>query len=311
MGIRFLPDATLDLRGRKLTWAERTDPKGCLHTTETAVAPSYTGWTVHPHLTVVPVTRRRLQVLQHIPFDQASFALRNQPGGVETNRDLVYQVELVGTSERGGPGVYWPEAEDELLVELYDLVIRPMEDGLGVPVQALEFQRYPDSYGAKGNTNRVRLSGSEFDTYTGWLGHQHVPENTHGDPGDFPWDRMIEVAVKSAAVAEEDADMRLVRYDDKDPKTASPYYLVGDFGKIHVPNSKVLAELRDKMRIPDCGPVTLETLNLFPNHEQTLDSIRGSATGKQADAILAAVKALTPSSGTTGSTSRSSKSKES
>src|SRR5215471_17719630 len=40
----------------------------------------------------------------------------------------------------------------------------------------------PSSYGT---SNGVRLSGSAWNAYKGILGHQHVPENDHGDPGDI------------------------------------------------------------------------------------------------------------------------------
>jgi hypothetical protein len=60
-----------------------------------------------------------------------------------------------------------------------------------IPFRALAFEAYPASYGT---SNGVRLSDSQFDTYSGWLGHQHVPQNDHGDPGAFPWARLVELA---------------------------------------------------------------------------------------------------------------------
>src|SRR5690606_3658218 len=44
----------------------------------------------------------------------------------------------------------------------------------------VEFRPYPQSYGLKA---RQRMSGDQWETYRGWCGHQHVPENDHGDPG--------------------------------------------------------------------------------------------------------------------------------
>lgn len=191
--ILWLPAAQRDSHPRSNPWAETTDPKGCLHTTETSGWPAYRDWTVMPHATVKPIPRHGVEVHQHLPFNQGSFALRNLSGGVQTNRDYVFQFELIGTSERGGPGVFWPEADDAVLLDLFKKVIKPVSDAYGIPLRALAFQSYPKSYGPRGDTNTVRLSGSAFDTYTGWLGHQHVPENVHGDPGAFPWARMIEL----------------------------------------------------------------------------------------------------------------------
>lgn len=193
MAIDWLPAAVRDPRGRALNWTEKTDPKGCIHTTETSGWPGYAGWTVHPHATILPKAGVGVTVHQNIPFSRASFSLRNLPGGVATNTDFVFQFELIGTAEQGGPGYFWPNADDAVLKDLYRKLIQPLSAAYGIPLRARPFQSYPASYGARGKTNTVRLSGSEFDNYSGWLGHQHVPENVHGDPGAFPWDRMMKL----------------------------------------------------------------------------------------------------------------------
>ena len=41
------------------------------------------------------------------------------------------------------------------------------------------FLPYPESYGP----TQVRMSPAQFARFEGICGHQHVPENTHGDPG--------------------------------------------------------------------------------------------------------------------------------
>jgi hypothetical protein len=187
----WLPDAKRVQHDRYNSWSERTDPKGCLHTTEGSGWPGYDGWTIFPHATVMPSPGKGVDVHQHLPFDQGSFALRNLSGGVETNRDYVFQFELIGTCVRGGPGYYWPGADDAVLRDLYRKVIGPLSEAYGIPLRAQPFQSYPDAYGARGVTNDVRMSGSAFDNWSGWLGHQHVPENVHGDPGAFPWARMM------------------------------------------------------------------------------------------------------------------------
>ncbi|WP_426566366.1 hypothetical protein ACPPVT_07420 [Angustibacter sp. McL0619] len=172
-------------------WTQRTDPKGCLHTTEGSGWPSYDDGAKAPHATVLPTPGKGVDVRQHTPFSRAARALRNAPGGVQTNRDYVLQFELIGTCAKGGPGYYWPDADDAVLADLYRKVIKPASDALHIPIAAPSFQAYPDSFG---ESNPRRFSGPHFDTYSGWLGHQHVPENDHGDPGAFPWDRMIAAA---------------------------------------------------------------------------------------------------------------------
>lgn len=207
----WLPDATRHEYGTSGgTWTDTGDPKGCLHTTEGGGWPSYDSGAKAPHATVMPIPGKGVQVRQHTPFDRAARALRNPPGGVQTNRDRVYQFELIGTCAKGGPGYYWPDADDAVLADLYRKVIHPVSVAFGIPEIAPQWLAYPASYG----NSRVRMSGSQFDHYTGWLGHQHVPENDHGDPGAFPWSRMI--AAVTAAPNHPDAPQE----DDMTPEQA-------------------------------------------------------------------------------------------
>ena len=203
----WLPSASRTGNSRTLSWSETTDPKGVLHTTETSGWPSYKDWTVNPHATIMPNPGKGITIHQHVPFSSASFALRNLTGGVQTNRDYAFQFELIGTSEKNGPGYFWAEADDIVLLAVWDEVIYPTSHAVGIPLRALPFQSYPASYGVRGESNTVRLSGAQWDTYTGWCGHQHVPENVHGDPGAFPWTRMVQL------VNERDNTLKLDRED--------------------------------------------------------------------------------------------------
>jgi hypothetical protein len=188
--LEWLPAAVRDSHPRSFPWAERTDPKGCLHSTEGSSWPTYDGWTIMPHATIMPTPGKGVTVRQHLPFSQASFALRHtrpQP----TNGDYVFQFELVGTCDPAGPrgAYYWPDADDHVLADLYRKVIKPLDAAYVIPFRAVRpFLRYPDRAGSN------RLTDAEFDTARGWLGHQHVPQNDHGDPGAFPWDRLMTLA---------------------------------------------------------------------------------------------------------------------
>lgn len=185
--LEWLPEAERDPHPRSLPWADTDAPKGCLHTTEGASWPTYQGWTIMPHATVQPLPGKGVVIRQHLPFSQASFALRHtrpQP----TNGDFIFQFELIGTCDPHGPGYFWPNADDAVLTDLWRKVVKPLDLAFLIPFRALEFRRYPDQAGSN------RLSDSAFDTYTGWLGHQHVPQNTHGDPGAFPWARLVALA---------------------------------------------------------------------------------------------------------------------
>ncbi|MBD9700618.1 peptidoglycan-binding protein [Streptomyces sp. ID01-12c] len=38
------------------------------------------------------------------------------------------------------------------------------------------------------------MTGTQWNSFRGWCGHQHVPENDHGDPGSMDFGRVIELA---------------------------------------------------------------------------------------------------------------------
>lgn len=160
--------------------------KGVLHTTETNTFPGYDGGQTCPHLTVKVERPGILTVRQHVALNMGARALVNQPGGVQTNRDSAIQIELVGTcnpSWKGKAGYYyWPEADPATLASLGSLM-RRVEVATGVRREAVgPWLAYPQSYGSKGGQ---RLTLSQWDNYSGWVGHQHVPENDHGDPGNL------------------------------------------------------------------------------------------------------------------------------
>lgn len=168
-------------------------PKGLIHTTEGFTLDSamgaYRGNGYAPHVTIGPhpAGGERTQRWQHYPFSSRSSTLADASGGVRTNRLWVYQVEVVGTCDdkwKSGKWAWlhvdnWPAWYRDDVADL----MADWEDWFGIPRRSsVRFAPYPSSYG-KGASQR--LSGTEFTAYTGWLGHQHAPENTHGDPGDL------------------------------------------------------------------------------------------------------------------------------
>ncbi|MEU9057825.1 peptidoglycan-binding protein [Streptomyces sp. NPDC048430] len=161
-----------------------------LHTTEGSSFPSYGGGGSAPTFTIKGGTVR-----QHFYANESARALVNAAGGVQTNTLNAVQIELVGTCDKGGPGLYWPDADDADLAALAELV-KWLTDTYPIPVVSTSkpWLSYPSSYGsARGQ----RMSFSEWENFNGLCGHQHVPENDHGDPGSFPIKRLIEL-VKGA-----------------------------------------------------------------------------------------------------------------
>lgn len=181
----------------------------CWHSTEGTSLPSYDGGAMAPNFTAKPNwAAKKLEWYQHFDFDISSRALRNLTGGVETNTLNVCQVEIVGTCD---PATHtkWEKAGYQHLYmpELPDWAIRDLaafaewaNTNHGVPLSSgLTFKAYPSSYGANG----VRMNGSQWDDFTGHCGHQHVPENDHGDPGAFPMAAIL-AAAKNGATQEDD-----------------------------------------------------------------------------------------------------------
>src|SRR5690606_7154910 len=151
-----------------------------LHSTEGAsIEGAVSAYRQHRSWPTLTVDCPRRRVVEHLPLNVAARALRNDPGGAdETNRDgtIHVQIELVGFAERpasiGGPDdLEWLGRE----------VIGPIARLTGVPLRStVDWVAYPASYGKRA---AQRLSPTAWDAYSGVLGHQHAPDNDHGDPG--------------------------------------------------------------------------------------------------------------------------------
>jgi peptidoglycan hydrolase-like protein with peptidoglycan-binding domain len=155
-----------------------------VHSTEGMGWPGYDGGQSAPHFTINVTTGERRQ---HISMGVAARALMNPSGGVETNRAGAIQIETIGTCDpkhKGDPSwLYLPLMSPAAQANLARLMRDIANDRKISWTCGVTFKAYPGSYGTG---NGVRLSGSSWNSYKGVLGHQHVPENDHGDPGDIP-----------------------------------------------------------------------------------------------------------------------------
>lgn len=166
------------------------------HTTEGRTLPDYGGGAVAPNLTAVPdCAKQQLVWYQHFDIDVSSRALENRPGGVETNTLNAVQVEYVGTCDpetrnrwvkaglaQNRDFVFWADAPDWALREVAEFLAW-MHKEHGVPlVAAAPWLSYPSSYGSQ---RGQRMTAKEWEAFRGVCGHQHVPENDHGDPGSM------------------------------------------------------------------------------------------------------------------------------
>ncbi|MFJ4515186.1 N-acetylmuramoyl-L-alanine amidase [Streptomyces sp. NPDC088816] len=192
---------------------------GVAHTTEGRTVPSYADSQGRrganaPTVTGLPDTKaKKIRWHQHYDVDESARALVNKLGGVETNTANAFQMELVGTCDpktrdawvRAGykqnvDFIYWPEAPDWALAEVAWLV-RWLNQNHGIPLTCVkDWLAYgqdprrpgvtPASYGA----SPARMTFAQWNAFKGWCGHQHVPENEHGDPGSMDFARVIQLA---------------------------------------------------------------------------------------------------------------------
>jgi hypothetical protein len=151
-----------------------------------------------PHFTVKPDrAHKKLLWRQHWRADESAKALAHPSGTPETNNSGVLQVELGGTSVKGDPGYYWPEADDWALQGLADFSAWAHAEW-GIPLTDQTRKWVPVIRNSQGNVVQVgtpsRLSWTAWDNAVGHFGHQHVPGNDHVDPGSFPCDRMLAFA---------------------------------------------------------------------------------------------------------------------
>lgn len=190
-----------DYTGRRFARVEKV----VVHTTETMGWPGYDEGATAPNATGRPVVAQhgvsRIGWRAHFPADVMSRALRNEAGGVQTNADGAHQIELVGTcdpatakkwcAEGHRPGidfVYWPNAPWWALEGLAQYLAW-CHKALGVPLVAAPLWV---AYPASANPSRwARMTPRTWDSFRGVCGHQHVPENVHGDPGDLDIARVI------------------------------------------------------------------------------------------------------------------------
>lgn len=148
---------------------------GCLHTTESSrFVPNkdnYFGHQNYPHLTVANQDGKFVS-WQHISIRKAARALANRSGGVQTNREGVIQIEVVGKAAS-------PFTQDPVIVEGLRKLMRWIESQTKIP-RKTGVTFWAGKYGID---VPHRMTNAQWVAYEGWCAHQHVPENTHYDAG--------------------------------------------------------------------------------------------------------------------------------
>ena len=149
--------------------------KVCLHTTEggsiAGALGAYASHGGYPHFTIDFNQKRRIQ---HIPLNLSARALANNTGdGFQTNRANVIQIEIVGYSRESH---LWTQNNLDFIIQLLQDIKNAGHDYM---LQAPQF------YGneAYGLYAKQRMTDANFVSYSGIVGHQHVPDNDHWDCG--------------------------------------------------------------------------------------------------------------------------------
>lgn len=143
-----------------------------LHSTETAGFPDYPR-NKAPQVTVHPKAR---QWRQHRRLDQPAWALAAPAGYPSTNSMGAIQIEIVAYAATlknldGG--------DLEYLIGFIRFILAQT----GIPATCTVLFGGAETYGINGPK---RMSSAQWTAYRGICGHQHVPGNSHWDPGDLP-----------------------------------------------------------------------------------------------------------------------------
>lgn len=165
---------------------ENDDPKALLHSTEgSGIDGAVSAYRSYPpHVCVHYATRRKVQ---HIPINRAAYALWN--GDADDSRCI--QVEIVGFASQ------MHLLSDDELRWLGEEVARPLHEYGGVPYVVVwkGFRRDGEMpYALASPSSPLRLTQAELDSFSGFLGHQHIPGDGHWDPGGLNVPRILAFA---------------------------------------------------------------------------------------------------------------------
>lgn len=233
---RPIPDASQG------TYAADLDggPVLVIHTTEgstlAAAEAAYRAKRVVPHFTADYYGRR---FAQHVDTNRSASALRNLAGGVETNREgRVIQIELVGFADQthrySDDRLAW---EGAILAEIIERENIP-------PTHPTFVGR--DAGTIATTTAPQRMSADRWRRFSGICGHQHVPENTHWDPGAYPLDRALDLGGLMALTEDDKTWLRALLVDAAGPRTPQEYASGQQRSEVHRWTREIVVWMREQ-----------------------------------------------------------------
>lgn len=267
--------------------------KGVLHTTESTGWPAYSDG-FHPHFTVRADSIAKVaRVRQHFALNVPARALVDTSGNtLRTNRDSAIQIEIVGTcdpskSTQSAWSSWYIHTFPDWFWDGLKALMRWIEAQTGIQRRAPQFLRYPRSYGA----TDVRFTAAQWDNFDGWCGHQHVPENLHGDPGDINIAMLLDSAAqpKEGFMALSDAEQVDLYERVKRLDVWRDFWFIPDTPGEEGPNSK--GELAKRIRGIHGGVDELRG-RPTPVVQEDLDAAIRSALMQAAPALAEALAPL-------------------
>lgn len=214
-------------------WVIDLPDRVVLHTTEgdtiEGAVSTYASSHDAPHFTVDLARRRKAQ---HLPLSASSTALAHPSGQPETNRvGKCVQIEIIGRAAQ-------PAHTDDELRFLAGLLADIQAAGVTFVWTAPEFHAYPPPMSL--GTEPWRMGIPTWQQFNGICGHQHVPENQHGDPGAIDIQRII--ALAAGQPQEDDMPKSVLVVDSHGwVWTLTPGAL--HLGRAHVPGPDDLAHI--------------------------------------------------------------------
>lgn len=193
--------------GAGLNWTPGTAWKVGVHSTETGPAPGLIDhWRNNPGAGLphfLGITPDR--IVQLLPLTVGAYTAQNPPGGIDTNRAHLIQIEVCGyaINTRPSPGNTTPRPDWS--PDWYEALARWLADlvAAGVPLDLATELTFANQWVGFPGT------GADYERFAGVLGHQHIPEqpDRHWDPGQLDIRRLL--ARARTLANQEDDDMPL------------------------------------------------------------------------------------------------------
>ena len=203
----FLPTAERrTFRGKSGSIPRRRDAPSriVIHTTETNQLPGYRNGGSAPHFTIGvghpgSLTREPLgavRVWQHISLDRTALSLRHPPGTPETNHMGAHCVQIECVTYIGDQPAHGIVGNKGKLPEPLSRALAGLVREIVAELGDININEFPDLWSASkshGENARQRMTDKEWESFNGICGHEHVPHNTHWDPGAFDIKSFVEL----------------------------------------------------------------------------------------------------------------------